>query len=285
MLGSKINRYNGLKEQSYATSFLSFPLVESNYFMFLPMQKIDRGTLEQAIQNGADLRKLDLSDLNLQGINLEGKNLQEVNFENSNLQDSNLKNTNLGYSNLEHAMFAMSTLKDVNMSHANITNAEFVKVEMHDVNLKYAGFKKAYFEEETLQNVCLQYVINIGEAHFNYTSITLKYEDRLNEVFDHLSRRSNSSILTVIDSINNQYAELKINSMEQVFTVLQDRNINSINPALEDVLFNGNFDYSQVLHTNQLVCEKIISSTINKGNREKITLSDRQLLFFSNYLT
>jgi|GEM_PF-2345535 len=291
---------------------------------YLEGARLDRGNIEQAIQaranllgvnlsgqnlaklnlagvnlRGANLRGADLREANLEGANLEGADLEGANLEGVNLRDANLTRANLKMVNLRRAILRGvnlegAILKDINLVNADLRWANLKGADLQGVNLAHgnlqwanlqgAKLQKANLQEANLMQVKLRGVNLQGTVLSAKTDITLNFEDNnLDLLFNHLHNRS-GSILTAINSIDNGYPDIKIKLMNQALNYLHDKNITSIMEPLRNILFDGNFDYSKSLLGNKEFSKKLVSRTIEKGNKEPLSFSDLELSFLLTYL-
>lgn len=116
----------------------------------------------------------------------------------------------------------------------DLRNINLIDESLSDTNYNHANFQGANLNYAKLTNI---YILgaNFQGANFRGTEITLAFSQSLDLDFNHIKNKS-GSILTAINSIEDQYVDIKTNLMTQVFEYLKDKDISLIFDSLLDVI-------------------------------------------------
>ena len=118
----------------------------------------------------------------------------------------------------------------------------------------------------------------------NALNLTLNDVDYfLDRHFNHLNNGS-GSLLSAINSIDNNYPGVKTNLMGQVLKFLQDTDIKTIINPLCNILFNSTFDYAKVLADYQQFTTKLLNTLIVNANSSALMPTERELSFYLNFI-
>lgn len=286
--------HNNNELNKFAKEFkkIAFNPYIDNFFLHLSDKKLNNIKLTGANLSNMDLNNVDLSNAILSGINLSNTNLSNsnlsntdlsnANLTNSNLENANLSNTNLFNSNLENANLSNTNLENAylkksKLNYVNFTNANLKNINLSNADLTYVNFTNTNLAKTNLNNSDISFsnfdYANLSEASLieiviagaNFTNAIFSENTKfipfinyknINIWFNHLNN-SQKTILTTINSIDDKYKELKLNLMNQVIKFLETKDITSIKNALNDILHNQTFDYSEVLNKNQIFTSKI----------------------------
>ncbi|WP_440866219.1 pentapeptide repeat-containing protein [Symbiopectobacterium purcellii] len=208
---------------------------------------LEDADLTESILKSANLKKAVLSYANLKRANLEKADLYEAvlefadfedaNLEKANIQDASMSNANLEYANLEDAILSSSDLDYANFTEANLEGAD----------LSFCRLKNASFDGTALSNAKINDAYLVGAsfsgATLDDTSISFELPDEWNDetldiYINHITNDDTGSILTTLDSIGNEYFNLKINLANDLIDSLRkaNANITSVAEPLIDVL-------------------------------------------------
>ncbi|WGM01096.1 pentapeptide repeat-containing protein [Arsenophonus nasoniae] len=190
----------------------------------------------------ANLSRVSLVHTNLAEANLNKAVLDTVNLEwgfldRANLTDASLKNINLKYAKLREA-----DLTGLTMENVILINTDFTKANLSHANLKQVSILGANFSGANLDNTVDTFTLNLPKWN----------EANLDHDLNHFNN-SRNSILTAIDSIDNQYSALKTKLALQLIDSL-DRpaiNLTHVRLPLLDILAKEPFVKNQVI--NQFV--------------------------------
>lgn len=212
--------------------------------------------LECAELSEIKLPKADLSYAVLDGANLNKGDLHEVDFSYASLWNTNLAGANLSYTNM-----CFTSLFFTDFSGANLTGA-------------------------TLDQVSLKGVTIDSDTNFTEASISLLLPEAwtpetLDECLNHLNNDQTGSLLTIIESINNQYHTLKINLMHQIIDSLGEVDIDCVSNAFMHI-FIGNPIYLDNEKIQQFINDELLPSIVNAANIS--ALSDTYAPLCSSFL-
>jgi hypothetical protein len=83
-----------------------------------------KDTVEEAIEQNANLENANLYNAYLENANLRNANLENANLYNANLYNANLENANIENANIENANLYNANLENANLENANLENAK-----------------------------------------------------------------------------------------------------------------------------------------------------------------
>lgn len=235
---------------------------------------LEKTVLEQATLNNANLAHANLTNANLTaahlfqatmiGANLKnaelyGANLKEANLNNAILSNANLVGVDLTRARLENTRLLKTKLNHSILEQANLTEADLTQAELKHVKLAKANLTKATLTKANLSNADLTetnltgatleqvnlFQANLHGAILTGTKITLDFPEdldnpaRLDFYFNHLTKES-GSILTAIDSIDDEYALLKQDLIHQLINHLEEKgiDISKVALAFNEILSN-----------------------------------------------
>lgn len=194
---------------------------------------------------------------------------------------------------------------------ANFSNYDFSAMKEILRNFKELALK-ANFEKAKLDGVTFESA-NLAGANLNLTSIcgtkftnakfgeeqrfkiylpdlSAKNNDeiltQLDYLFNHLNNPHFGSVLSAIDSIDNKYAGLKIDLMNQVINWINTNNIDiqSIIAPLNHILLDANFNYLDNKKISDFVENKTIKFMIEKANNDRFDMSSNILQLMLNLI-
>ena len=204
--------------------------------------------LSGAILSGAILSRADLRGVDLRGADLRG----------ADLSGADLRRAHLSGANLRGAKLQEAKLRRANLSGANLQGAK----------LRGAKLQGAIFDDKT--QIILKFSTSLDLAGLDLD-------------FNHINNES-GTILTAINSIDNIYKDLKNKLMIQVFQHLKEKDINSIQDALSDILFNSQSDYTDALNQEPKFRDKLFQGLYSKGNNGALLLKEEEVIMFMSLL-
>jgi uncharacterized protein YjbI with pentapeptide repeats len=233
---------------------------------------LENAVLEQATLNNANLAHANLTNANLTAANLfqatmisanlknaelYGANLKEANLNNAILPNANLVGVDLTRARLENTQLLKTKLNHSILEQANLTEADLTQAELKHVKLAKANLTKATLTKANLSNADLTetnltgatleqvnlFQANLQGAILTGTKITLDFPENLDDparldfYFNHLTKES-GSILTAIDSIDDEYALLKQDLIHQLINHLEEKgiDISKVAMAFKEIL-------------------------------------------------
>lgn len=230
--------------------------------------------LQYADLEGVNMRGTDMSSACLKGANLRGAKLvdvklQEADLQEANLRDTNLGHTNLGYTNLTRANLCNADLRNAYLINTNLTEANLTESNLQDISLNWVTLSRASLARANLRGGCLQNVklnetdlreadlqgARLGKLSLNSANlegavldnVVLKNpllwlplwwdEENLDYLLNHLSIPERGSLLTMMDSIDARYSDIKVKMAGELATSLQGASsLPLVTHALLDVL-------------------------------------------------
>src|SRR5471032_909978 len=159
----------------------------------LSKAKLNRANLREAKLNRASLSEADLSEADLSGADLSGANLNRTNLREAKLNGANLRGVNLFVANLNGASLFIANLAGANLNGADLSNIS--------------------------QEWALLWLPNWDSAW-------------LDAYLNHINNPESGSLLTMMDSIDEQYADVKLRMARELMTLLQNTTADTSSVAL-----------------------------------------------------
>lgn len=222
--------------------------------------------LESANLSGANLSDTNLSMANLHGANLSqanlycanlfSANLQTANLVKANLQEARLRKANLFEASLQGANLHLADLQSANLQRANLHLANLSGAKLRDANLCEGEFVKTNLQKADMRGCFLRYVDlrgaslkdsvldNISLPNSSTRLLQLPPPACWNNVvidicLNHINNPATGSLLTMMDSIAEQYSDLKLHMAHELMDLLQNTDVSDAVPALLDVLYKA----------------------------------------------
>jgi len=203
--------------------------------------------LSRANLSGADLSGANLNNSWLDKANLSGANLSEACLNGSLLTDVNLSMANL--SGIRHSWVSLSSaaLRGANLSGANLSKVNFYRIDLSDANLRGDSLRGANLRDANLRGVSLR-MMDLSGANLHGTNLSgadlrgtklngadlsdilqkgalLKLpkwnSTTLDTHLNHINNPASGSLLTMMDSIDEQYADVKLRMARELMRSLQ----------------------------------------------------------------
>src|SRR5471032_1382988 len=188
--------------------------------------------------NRIDLQKANLTGASLSEANLDGANLSEANLRGANLSGANLTGADLFKTNLRGADLVGANLGGANLSEANLKGADLCGANLNRANLSNILQEGALLKLPEWNSIIL-------DAYLN-----------------HINNPESGSLLTMMDSIDEQYADVKLRMARELMTSLQNTTADTSSVALPlmDILskapYTGDAEINAWLDT---LCERYLS--------------------------
>src|SRR5471030_1672946 len=177
--------------------------------------------------------------MDLQKANLSGTALSEVDLSGVDLSWANLNGADLGRADL-----SWTALSEVDLSWANLSGANLYEAHLSGANLNRANLSNI------LQEEALLYL----PSEWNSTA--------LDTYLNHINNLTGGSLLTMMDSIDEQYADVKLRMARELMASLQNTTADTSSAALPlmDILskapYTGDAEINAWLDT---LCERYLS--------------------------
>src|SRR5476651_691024 len=172
-----------------------------------------RANLREAKVNRASLSEADLSEADLSGADLSGANLNRTNLREAKLNGANLRGVNLFMANLSEASLSGTSLLGANLNGANLNGASLFIANLAGANLNGADLSNIS------QEWALLWLPNWDSAW-------------LDAYLNHINNPESGSLLTMMDSIDEQYADVKLRMARELMTLLQNTTAGTSSVAL-----------------------------------------------------
>src|SRR5471032_3221284 len=175
--------------------------------------KLIGANLNGAKLTGASLSEADLSEADLSGADLSGANLNRTNLREAKLNGANLRGVNLFMANLSEASLSGTSLLGANLNGANLNGASLFIANLAGANLNGADLSNIS------QEWALLWLPNWDSAW-------------LDAYLNHINNPESGSLLTMMDSIDEQYADVKLRMARELMTLLQNTTADTSSVAL-----------------------------------------------------
>src|SRR5471030_1478517 len=188
--------------------------------------------------NRIDLQKANLTGASLSEANLDGANLSEANLRGANLSGANLTGADLFKTNLRGADLVGANLGGANLSEANLKGADLCGANLNRANLSNILQEGALLKLPEWNSIIL-------DAYLN-----------------HINNPESGSLLTMMDSIDEQYADVKLRMARELMTSLQNTTAGTSSVALPlmDILSKPPYtDDAEINLWLGTLCERYLS--------------------------
>lgn len=219
------------------------------YGDYFPIFAKIKRTDKHEVDGRMNYDELDLRGADLRGLNLKSGYLHTNNFSNKDMSNAILNGEQLHQN---------KTWEKTNFSGANLGTVH----DIHTIKFNGAGFNR-----------------HNKSIFSNETKITLGFSN-IDMDFNHLANTS-GSILTFIDSIENA-SNLKINLMHQVVDYLSNKDINSIQDSLEDILYKDPI-YLNDPKIKAFIVNKLLNNKIETANIQKVEFRELEISIIINH--
>src|SRR5471032_778501 len=162
---------------------------------------------------GAKLIGANLNGANLNGADLLRANLNRTNLREAKLNGANLRGVNLFMANLSEASLSGTSLLGANLNGANLNGASLFIANLAGANLNGADLSNIS------QEWALLWLLNWDSAW-------------LDAYLNHINNPESGSLLTMMDSIDEQYADVKLRMARELMTLLQNTTADTSSVAL-----------------------------------------------------
>src|SRR5471032_245824 len=184
--------------------------------------------------NNADLcwdqcGRFDVGFTDLRGVNLSGANLN-----NSWLDKANLSGANLSKVNFYRIDLGGANLRDANLRDANLSEVSLRMMDLSGANLRGTNLSGADLRGTKLNGADLSDILQKGTLlklpRWNSTTL----DTHLNHIYN----RASGSLLTMMDSIDDRHADVKLRMARELMRSLQKTwaNTSAVALPLMDIL-------------------------------------------------
>jgi len=210
-----------------------------------------------------DLRGVNLSGANLSGANLSGANLSGANLSGANLNNSWLDKANLSGANLSKVNFYRidlggANLRDANLRDANLSEVSLRMMDLSGANLRGTNLSGADLRGTKLNGADLSDILQKGTLlklpRWNSTTL----DTHLNHIYN----RASGSLLTMMDSIDDRHADVKLRMARELMRSLQKTwaNTSAVARPLMDILSKPPYtDEADIAAWLDTVCETYLA--------------------------
>lgn len=279
-------------------------------------------TLDCIKLKGLTIVDLALADSTLTSVGIVGTKFQNVTFSGINLEAASLVNVVMqncifinvsmksasfsGDIDLQGIKFYRVEMVNVNalrvkvkMCGSTIDNSDFSKIiwtnaDFSNSRSENTNFKGADLEASILDNIIWTNVNLVGtrldRVSLENATIRLAFPKQITAYsldiwFNHLNQRDEGSILTAIESIQNKYAELKLELMHQVIGWFNEHNvdISTIIDSLE-ILYNNEIYVNDEILRN-FMFKGMLPCKFVKSSSKALRLSYIEVNFIDEYIT
>src|SRR5476649_975719 len=195
--------------------------------------KLIGANLNGANLNGADLLRANLSGASLSKAKLNRANLREAKLNRASLSEADLSEANLNRTNLREAKLNGANLRGVNLFMANLSEASLSGTSLLGANLNGANLNGASLFIANLAGANLNGA-DLSNISQEWALLWLPNWDSawLDAYLNHINNPESGSLLTMMDSIDEQYADVKLRMARELMTLLQNTTADTSSVAL-----------------------------------------------------
>ncbi|WP_145509293.1 pentapeptide repeat-containing protein [Yersinia alsatica] len=197
----------------------------------------------------ADLSHADLSHARLNLAELAEAKLNGANLNQADLYGANLRAAELGGANLCGANLHRADLREANLYGADLRGANLHGVDLSTVNLNGANLSGAKLDHQ------------LGSKSSPLMLPDWKIPGALGHYLNHLNKPNSGSLLTMIDSIDDSFTEIKVRMVRQLMLTLKasGANLASVRESLIATLGSAKYLINQQDITDWLTTMKLKS--------------------------
>src|SRR5471032_1824759 len=204
--------------------------------------------------NRMDLQKANLSGTDLSEVDLSGVDLSWANLGRANLSGANLYGADLSCANLGQAVLSRANLVRANLYRTDLYGTDLYGADLSGANLYEAHLSGANLNRANLSNILQEGALLHLPSEWNSTA--------LDTYLNHINNRVSGSLLTMMDGIDEQYADVKLRMARELMASLQNTTADTSSAALPlmDILskapYTGDAEINAWLDT---LCERYLS--------------------------
>ncbi|CFQ84043.1 pentapeptide repeat-containing protein [Yersinia frederiksenii] len=218
--------------------------------------------LSGAILSGANLSGANLSGSKLGGAILSGINLSGANLSGVNLGGANLNKVKLCGANLSRADLSSANLSEANLSGANLSAANLNRTILNKADLSSANLSKVNLIGSWLNEANLDNILQKG-GFIMMPQGRPKWDNRTLDLYlNHINNTESGSLLTMMDSLDEQYAAVKLHMARELMATLLEEQVKLSNVALPlmDILSKPPYiDDTDIAAWMSTVCETYLN--------------------------
>src|SRR5476649_2494168 len=210
--------------------------------------KLIGANLNGAKLTGADLTGADLSEADLLRAKLIGAKLIGANLNGANLNGADLLRANLSGASLSKAKLNRANLREAKLNRASLSEADLSEADLSGADLSGANLNRTNLREAKLNGANLHgaslFIANLAGANLNGADLSNISQEWallwlpnwdsawLDAYLNHINNPESGSLLTMMDSIDEQYADVKLRMARELMTLLQNTTADTSSVAL-----------------------------------------------------
>src|SRR5471030_821839 len=192
---------------------------------------------------GAKLIGANLNGAKLTGADLTGADLSEADLLRAKLSGAKLIGANLNGANLDGADLTGADLSEADLLRAKLIGAKLIGANLNGANLNGTNLLRANLSGANLSGASL-FIANLAGANLNGADLSnisqewallwlLNWDSAwLDAYLNHINNPESGSLLTMMDSIDEQYADVKLRMARELMTLLQNTTADTSSVAL-----------------------------------------------------
>src|SRR5476649_18486 len=205
--------------------------------------KLIGANLNGAKLTGADLTGADLSEADLLRAKLIGAKLIGANLNGANLNGADLLRANLSGASLSKAKLNRANLREAKLNRASLSEADLSEADLSGASLSGTSLLGANLNGANLNGASL-FIANLAGANLNGADLSNISQEWallwlpnwdsawLDAYLNHINNPESGSLLTMMDSIDEQYADVKLRMARELMTLLQNTTADTSSVAL-----------------------------------------------------
>jgi len=204
--------------------------------------------------NRMDLQKANLSGTDLSEVDLSGVDLSWANLGRANLSGANLYGADLSCANLGQAVLSRANLVRANLYRTDLYGTDLYGADLSGANLYEAHLSGANLNRANLSNILQEGALLHLPSEWNSTA--------LDTYLNHINNRVSGSLLTMMDGIDEQYADVKLRMARELMTSLKQakEDLSAVALPLMDILSKPPYtDDAEINLWLNALCERYLS--------------------------
>src|SRR5471032_1442149 len=180
--------------------------------------------------------------------------LQKANLSGTDLSEVDLSGVDLSCANLGQAVLSRANLVRANLYRTDLYGTDLYGADLSGANLYEAHLSGANLNKANLSNILQEGALLHLPSEWNSTA--------LDTYLNHINNRVSGSLLTMMDGIDEQYADVKLRMARELMASLQNTTADTSSAALPlmDILskapYTGDAEINAWLDT---LCERYLS--------------------------
>ena len=206
--------------------------------------------------NHIDLRGGDFSSMGLHEIDLSGADMSGANLNDARLSSANLRETILSKADLRKTWLHEAALTGANLSEADLRGAYLMRGDLSRANLQEAKLKEVNLNGANLNGA------DLSNSLDSLLKLPKWSRETLDTHINHVNNYDGGSLLTMMDSIDDRHADVKLRMARELMTSLKqaEEDLSDVAQSLMDILSKPPYtDDAEINTWLGSLCERYLS--------------------------